>query len=146
MPRATRRSSERPEILSGKHHQPLPYEFVLDALAPLSPVTRPMFGCHALYVEEKIVLILRDRPKARRDNGVWLATTAAHHDSLRADFPRMRSIGLLGKTVTNWQILPADAADFEESARHACELIRGGDPRIGRVPKPKRRRLKLPKV
>jgi hypothetical protein len=142
MPRARRRSNERPEILSGKHHKALPYEFVLDALAPLSPVTRLMFGCQAVYVEDKIVLILRDRPKARKDNGVWLATTAAHHDSLRVDFPRMRSIGLLGEKVTNWQILPADDPDFEESARYACELIRGGDPRIGKVPKPKKRRVK----
>jgi hypothetical protein len=39
----------------------LPYEFVLDALAPLSPWTRPMFGCLAVYVEDKIVLILRER-------------------------------------------------------------------------------------
>jgi hypothetical protein len=125
---------------------PMPFEFVLDALAPLSPVTRLMFGCQAVYVEDKIVLILRDRPKARKDNGVWLATTASHHDSLRADFPNMRSIGLLGAKVTNWQMLPADAPDFEESARHACELIRDADPRIGKVPKPKKRRLKSAKA
>jgi hypothetical protein len=146
MPKARRRSNERPEILSGRRHKPLPHEFVLDALASLRPITRPMFGCHAVYVEDKIVLILRDRPKARRDNGVWLATTAANHDSLRADFPRMRSIGLLGKEVTNWQILPADAPDFEQSARYACELIRNGDPRIGKVPKPKKHRLKPAKT
>jgi hypothetical protein len=146
MPKPRRRSNERPEILSGRHHKPLPHEFVLDALAPVSPVTRPMFGCQAVYVEDKIVLILRDRPKVPKDNGVWLATTATHHDSLRADFPRMRSIGLLGETVTNWQILPADAPDFEESARYACELIRSGDPRIGKVPKPKKHRLKPAKA
>jgi hypothetical protein len=134
-----RPSREQPEILSGKLHKPPPHEFVLDALAPLSPVTRNMFGCLAVYVEEKIVLILRDKPTARKDNGVWLATTAEHHDSLREDFPRMRSIGLLGKKVTNWQMLPVDAPDFEETARHACELIRTGDPRIGKVPKARRR-------
>jgi hypothetical protein len=132
----------RPEILSGKHHKPLPHEFVLEALAPLAPLTRTMFGCLAVYVDDKIMLILRDRPKARKDNGVWLATVAQHHESLRQDFPRMRSIGVLGENVTNWQILPVDAPDFEESVRHACELIRAGDPRIGKVPKPKKRRLR----
>jgi hypothetical protein len=139
MSKARGKFVERPEILSGKRHKALPHEFVLDALASLSPITRPMFGCLAVYVEEKIVLILRDKPRAPRDNGVWLATTAEHHDSLRREFPGMRSIGVLGKKVTGWQVLPADAPDFEESSLHACELVVASDPRIGKVPKPKRR-------
>lgn len=113
----------------------VPHEFVLDALADLSPTTRVMFGCLAVYVEEKIILVLRDKPKGKADNGVWLATTAEHHESLRREFPRMRSIGVLGKEVTGWQVLPADAADFEEAALRACELILRGDPRIGKIPK-----------
>jgi hypothetical protein len=137
--RAKRKAADRPEILSGKRRKPLPHEFVLDALAPLAPVTRPMFGCLAVYVEDKIVLILRDKTGKTDDNGVWLATTAGHHDSLRREFPRMRSISVLGENVTNWQILSADAPDFEESSLRACELIRAGDPRIGKVPRPKRR-------
>jgi len=112
----------------------VPHEFVLDAIAGLSPRTRPMFGCLAVYVEEKIVLILRDKPGGDPDNGVWLATTAAHHESLRREFPLMRSIGVLGKAVTGWQLLPADAADFEAAALRACALVRQGDPRIGKVP------------
>jgi hypothetical protein len=44
-----------------KQRKPVPHEFVLDALAPLSPRTRSMFGCLAIYVEDKIVLILRDK-------------------------------------------------------------------------------------
>jgi len=115
----------------------VPHEFVLDAIAALSPRTRPMFGCVAVYIEEKIVLILRDKPGAETDNGVWLATTAEHHDSLRREFPQMRSIGVLGKEVTGWQVLPSDEADFEEAALRACELVLQGDPRIGKVPKPR---------
>jgi hypothetical protein len=93
-----------------------------------------MFGCVAVYVEEKIVLILRDKPGTKADNGVWLATTAEHHESLRREFPQMRSIEVLGREVTGWQVLPADAADFEEAALRACELVLQGDPRIGKVP------------
>ena len=93
-----------------------------------------MFGCLAVYVGDKIVLILRDRPHAAADNGVWLATTEQHHDNLRRAFPNMRSISVLGKKVTGWQVLPADAPDFEETALAACELIVAGDPRIGKVP------------
>lgn len=139
MVKSKRTSADRPEFLSGKRYKPPPHEFVLDALRSAQPVTRPMFGCLGVYVEEKIVLILRDRPAYREDNGVWLATTSDHHDSLRRDFPRMRSIGVLGDGVTGWQVLPADGADFEEASLRACELILAGDPRIGKVPKPKRR-------
>jgi hypothetical protein len=116
----------------------VPHEFVLDALAALSPRTRSMFGCLAVYVEEKIVLILRDRRGENADNGVWLATTVEHHASLRREFPNMRSIQLFGKEVTHWQVLPVDAPDFEEAALRACELIVAGDPRIGKVPKSRR--------
>ena len=112
----------------------IPHPFVLDAISQLSPTTRPMFGCLAVYVENKIVLILRDKPATADDNGVWLATTPEHHESLRREFPNMRSIKLLGKEVTGWQLLPADSLDFEKAALHACELIAGGDPRIGKIP------------
>jgi len=67
----------------------IPHAFVLDAIAEALPVTRPMFGCTAVYVKEKIVLVLRDKPSAPDDNGVWLATTAEHHASLRREFPNM---------------------------------------------------------
>ncbi|HTR23924.1 MAG TPA: hypothetical protein VMI10_08055 [Terriglobales bacterium] len=112
----------------------VPYEFVLEAIASLSPHTRPMFGCLAVYVGERIVLILRDKPKNADDNGVWLATTVEHHESLRREFPNMRSIGVLGTAVTGWQVLPADAPDFEEAALRAAELVVAGDARIGKVP------------
>src|SRR6266851_5037928 len=117
-----------------KQRKNVPHQFVLEAIAALSPRTNPMFGCLAVYVGEKIVLILRDRPKNRADNGVWLATTEQHHESLRQEFPNMRSIQVLGKKVTGWQVLPADAQNFEEAALRACELVLAGDPRIGKVP------------
>lgn len=122
-------------LFVAKRAKAAPYEFVLDAISSLSPVTRPMFGCLAVYIEDKIVLILRDKPKSKADNGVWLATAAEHHESLRRDFPQMRSIRVFGKKVTSWQVLPADAPDFEEAALRACELILERDPRIGKIPK-----------
>lgn len=137
MPKTTRKARHPfDDALSArKQRKPAPHEFVLDAIDSLSPETRPMFGCLAVYVEDKIVLILRDKPDSDADNGVWLATTVDHHDSLRHEFPHMRSIQVLGKKVTGWQVLPADAPDFEEAALRACELIRARDPRIGKIPK-----------
>lgn len=99
-----------------------------------------MFVCLAVYVLDKIVLALRDRPTYTEDNGVWIATTVEHHKSLKKELPNMRSVGVLGKDVTGWQILPAAAPDFEESALHVCELILKRDPRIGKIPKSKKRR------
>ena len=126
-------------LFAAKQRKRVPHEFALDALAPLSPRTNPMFGCLAVYVAEKIVLVLRDKREKTADNGVWLATTEEHHESLRREFPSMRSIGVLGKKVTGWQVLPAEAADFEQAALRACELILAGDPRIGKIPGARRK-------
>ena len=126
-------------LFTAPKRKPIPFAFVLEALAALSPRTRPMFGCLAVYVGRKIVLILRDKPGQHPDNGVWLATTRDHHQSLGADFPSMRSIQVLGKDVTGWQVLPADAPDFEESALRACDLVAARDPRIGKIPGARRK-------
>jgi len=138
MPKSRRITTVPPldATLRIKQRKPVPHEFVLDAIAPLSPRTHPMFGCLAIYVQDKIVLILRNKDKHGQtaDNGVWLATTEEHHQSLRRDFPNMRSIKVLGKKVTGWQVLPSDAKDFEEAALRACEFVLAGDPRIGKVP------------
>ncbi len=122
-----------------KPRKAIPHEFVLEAIASVEPTTHPMFGCLAVYVGEKIVLILRDKPDHPADNGVWLATTKDHHESLRREFPNMRSVRVLGKDVTGWQVLPSDAPDFEEAALRACELVIARDPRIGKVPKGRKR-------
>jgi len=106
----------------------IPFDFVLERLDNCSPVIRPMFGCHAIYVSGKIVLILRRKEANKHDNGVWLATASEHHDSLKKIFPCMRSIRMFGEGTSSWQNLPADADDFEESVMTACEMILKNDP------------------
>ena len=133
-------------LFSPKPRKSPPFEFVLEALNSASPVTRSMFSCLAVYVGEKIVFALRDRPTHTADNGVWLCTSEEHHESLRREFPNMRSIGVFRKPVTGWQILPANAPDFESTAMRACELVLARDPRIGRVPKARVRKTKTPKT
>jgi hypothetical protein len=128
-------------LFDAKPRKRVPHEFVLQAVAAANPTTRPMFGCLAVYVGAKIVMALRDKAGGA-DNGVWLATTKDHHESLRREFPHMRSIGVLGKDVTGWQVLPAETPDFEEAALRACELVLAGDPRIGKVPQRKRSRAR----
>jgi hypothetical protein len=118
-----------------KPKKPIPHAFVVDALTALNPRARPMFSCLAIYIEDKIIFCLRDKPASPADNGVWLATTHQHHESLRREFPNMRSIQVFGKEVTGWQVHPSDAWDFEEAALRACDLVLARDPRIGKVPK-----------
>ncbi len=98
-----------------------------------------MFGCYGIYVRGKIVLVLRKRARHPSMNGVWVATRKEHHTSLRKILPSMKSIDVFGKGETNWQILHEDDRDFESAVLAVCRLIEKGDPRIGSVPKKRRR-------
>ena len=115
----------------------IPFEFVLDELAPLAPRVRPMFGAHAIYAGDKMVLIVREKG-VDRDDGVWIATQREHHDSLRRELPSIRSIEIFGSNVTSWQIIPSSASSFEREAVQACALVLRGDVRIGTQPKAKK--------
>ena len=118
-----------------------PHEFVLEALTAVSPRTRPMFSGFAVYVGDKIVFMLRDRPKFPEDNGVWVVVSdTGHIEALRAELPGLRPIRLLGGKIAQWQRLPMDSPDFEESALRACEMVVARDPRIGRIPVGKSKR------
>ncbi len=44
----------------------------------------------------------------------------------------------MGKDISGWRLLAADADDFEASALYACELVIRNNPRIGKVPNKKR--------
>ena len=118
----------------------IPFNFIIENLFSANPIVKPMFGAYAVYIENKIVLILRDKDDV--DSGIWLATNSEYHDSLKKDFPTMRTIELFGNGVSNWQIIHKDEDDFEISANLACEFILKGDKRIGRIPKPKKSKRK----
>jgi len=117
----------------------IPFEFVIENLFSVNPTVKSMFGAYAVYIEKKIVLILRD--KNDEDSGVWLATKVEHHTSLKKEFPKMRSIIIFGGGVSSWQVLNKDEDDFETSVNLACELILKGDERIGTIPKPKKKAI-----
>ena len=120
-----------------KKAKKVPFAFVLEELAALEPTTRPMFGCTAIYVGPRIVMVLRERATA--DDGVWIATTAQHHASLRKELPSIHSITVFGPGESGWQVIPASSEGFEDEALRACAMVCRGDPRIGKVPKPKKR-------
>lgn len=128
----------------------IPFDFILDLLSPLSlgigagneVIVKPMFGCHAIYFGEKILLIVRKKSDHSDANGVWIATGKEHHESLRKELPSIKSVYLLsnGKNETGWQMIGEDADDFEQSVTKICEMILRGDERIGKIPKKKNKR------
>lgn len=131
----------------------VPHEFVVDTLldalgdGPDGVRVKPMFGAYGLYVGERIVFILREKPDpGDRDNGVWLATTPQYHASLAREFDIMRSIEMFGPGPTGWQNLPSSEPEFEESVLRACDLVIARDERIGKIPAAKRLRRTSKKV
>ncbi len=138
--------SRYPCVMSARHgifglakpkRRSAPYPFILEALAPLEPEVRPMFSGCAIYVGEKIVLMLRDSPKHPKDNGVWLVfseTANLADPGIRQGFPSLRLIDLLGGKIAHWRLIPADSSTFESEALLACELLLKHDGRFGRIP------------
>ena len=120
-----------------------PYPFIVEALAPLEPEVRPIFSGFAVYVGEKIVLMLRDSLKQPEDNGVWIVfaeTANLAAPEIRKDFPSIRLIKLLGGKIAHWRLIPADSETFESEALHACELLLKQDVRFGRIPQSRQTR------
>ena len=135
-----RRGIAKPSKPAGRS---APYPFILEALAPLEPEVRPMFSGFAVYVGDKIVVMLRDRPKYPQDNGVWLVfseTANLDDPNVLRDFPSLRPIDLLGGKIGHWLLIPADSSTFESEALHACDLLIKHDARFGRIPKSRQTR------
>jgi hypothetical protein len=116
-----------------------PFPFILDLLSAVEYEVKPMFGCHAIYSGEKILIIVRKKDNHKDSNGVWIATDHTHHESLRKTFNNLQSVPLLsGKgKETAWQMISYSDGSFEEKINLLCDLIFEGDLRIGKVPKVK---------
>ncbi len=136
------------------------FPFIIEELenSRLSPrlQVRPMFGSYAVYIEDKIVFILRKKGDAKtiRDDGMWVASSPEHNESLVRDFPELRPIELFQdrgrRGFTGWLNLPDGEEMFEERAISICQLVINEDPRIGKHPQERtesfgRKRPKVPR-
>ena len=125
-----------------KKKQSIGFPFILDLLEGTAYHIRPMFGCHAIYGDDKILIILRNKEAHPESNGVWIATDFEHHPSLKKTFKGLKNVELLsakGKD-TAWQMIHYKNEKFEEQVGLLCELIMSKDPRIGKIPKRKNKR------
>lgn len=116
-----------------KSKRQVPFPFVLDELVSLRPTVKQMFGFTYVYLDETLLLTLRNSPKQPGSNGMWLFTTTEHVESLGQEFSELprRQLWRSGKNA--WVVLASRLENFEEYAFKACELILRGDRRIGRV-------------
>ncbi len=113
--------------------QPPPFDFVFDYL-PASITVKRMFGMHYIYLGKRILMILRKSVKEPEWNGVWIATSRQHHESLKIEAPALGAFFLDDNDRhSNWLLLKDDAEDFEGDAIKVCDLISQGDARIGKV-------------
>jgi hypothetical protein len=118
----------------------VPFAFALEEIDAVSPVIKSMFGGVIVYIGEKMALFLYDGEKLPGLNGVSLATTPEHYQSLALEFSSTRDAEPQKIGEHPWLHIPAEAVDFEEQVLNACELILNGDPRIGRTPDEKKAR------
>jgi hypothetical protein len=119
-----------------KQAEKIPYVFILDNLAGVDIIIKPMFGCYSIYAGAKLCLFLvsRDKPLIpngrSQQNGIYVATTTDWIDSLKIDFPGAEFDRLKDKKA--WLYLSEAGTDFEKDAIKACEMISAFDARIGR--------------
>ena len=125
------RAGARTDTLSAKRQVPFP--FVIEELIALRPTIKRMFGFTYVYLEDKLLFVLRDSVKQPATNGMWVYTTTEQLESLAKEFPQLprRQLWRSGKNA--WVVLASRLEGFEEYACRACELILNGDRRIGRV-------------
>ena len=99
-------------------------------------VLRSMFGAKAAYLDGKLMLCFCHGEEPW--HGILVCTDRTQHASLLADLPVLTPHAVLPK----WLYLSAGAGDFDRTAARLIELARRRDPRLGVVPKPRRKRTK----
>jgi hypothetical protein len=114
-----------------------PYDFIFDYL-PRNIVVKSMFGMYYIYLNKKIILMVREANKEPEMNGIWVATYKKHHKSLEQEIPNLAEYVMYDgdkKYESHWRLLKPDDDNFETSAIYVCELISKGDNRIGKETK-----------
>jgi hypothetical protein len=109
----------------------IPFDFVLEQLAPLAPTVRAMFGSTGVYLDERVVFILRQKRDA--DDGVWVCFEPEREAEVLLLFPTLERIEVLGN-VRAWRKLAASSETFEDDVLRACKLLASGDQRLGKLP------------
>lgn len=95
---------------------------------------KKMFGCEAIYLKGRLVLVLADSEKPW--DGILIPTDREHHAALQKRYPELSSHPVLGK----WLYLSQSDASFEGVATSIVDRIGRGEALIGVEPKPGKKR------
>jgi hypothetical protein len=110
----------------------LPYDFVLKALYPFRPKIKKMLGCYALMKDHTILMLLRDKEAQPEYNGVAIAIQPPFFEEMQKELHTSRMKFDVDGEENTWIFISEDIDDFEEKVNKACEMIKGGDERIGK--------------
>lgn len=122
----------KPDI--GRIRRVHPYAWLWEPLeGEPSFVLRSMFGTKAAYLEGRLTVCFSDGKEPWR--GLLVATEKDHHASLVSEIGDLRPHPVLPK----WLYLPDSSDAFERSAERIVALVLRRDPRIGVVPKPRKK-------
>jgi hypothetical protein len=88
---------------------------------------RKMFGCLAIYLGQKNIMMLAEFPDDEVWNGVLIPTFYEHHESLMEQFEGLSPHAVLKK----WLYLPLKHPQFEEGVAALVLAIAKKDARIG---------------
>ena len=114
--------------------KPHPLRWIVEPLEEEpSYLEKAMFGARGCYLHGRLVLVLAAREEPWK--GLLVPTEKKHHPSLQEELPGLRVHEILGK----WLYLPEEAEDFEEIATRLVDLITEEDPRVGVLPKPRKK-------
>lgn len=93
-----------------------------------------MFGAKAAYLDGRLMFCFcaGEEPWC----GMLVSTDQSRHAALQAEFSELKPHPVLPK----WLYLSETCERFERTAARLVALARGRDPRIGIIPKPKKRR------
>jgi hypothetical protein len=112
-----------------------PFQWLLESVeAEPSFFQKPMFGCQAVYIFGRLVLVLAAEEEPW--NGLLVCTSREFHSALIGEYPALEPHPILGK----WLYLTQAHDNFEEIAQQLVQQIVKEDPRIGVEPGVGRRR------
>ena len=111
----------------------IPYDYVLSYLYPLRPTVQKTFGCYGLRLDNKFIMLLRDRENQPEFNGVFVATKPEYYDELTKELHSSNMEFDIDGHYHSWIFISEDLDDFEDIVKKAAELIKNGDERIGGI-------------
>jgi len=94
-----------------------------------SYLEKPMFGCLAIYLHGRLMLVLASGVEPW--NGLLIPTEHQFHDAILKEFSDIVQHSVLKK----WLYLPEATEDFETVASDIVEAVRMNEQRFGVEPK-----------